>query len=102
MTDHIQNIIDDIRHKSLALHQQLLDEREKNSAFQSEVQLLTESIEHQKQEENKLLSEISMLKAELEMTKSQVVENSHPTGKKDEEIDELVKEIEHCISQLKK
>jgi uncharacterized coiled-coil DUF342 family protein len=102
MTDRIQNIIDDIRHKSAALHQQLLDERNKNSAFQSEVQLLTESIEHQKQEENKLLSEISMLKAELEMTKSQVVENSHPTGKKDEEIDELVKEIEHCISQLKK
>lgn len=102
MTDHIQNIIDDIRHKSVALHQQLSDERDKNNAFQSEVQLLTESIEHQKQEENKLLTEISMLKAELEMTKSQVVENSHPTGKKDEEIDELVKEIEHCISQLKK
>ncbi|MEY3236942.1 MAG: hypothetical protein RI883_1043 [Bacteroidota bacterium] len=102
MTDRIQNIIDDIRHKSVALHQQLLDEREKNSVFQSEVQLLTESMELQKQEEIKLLSEISMLKAELEMTKSQVVENSHPSGKKDEEIDELVKEIEHCISQLKK
>jgi septal ring factor EnvC (AmiA/AmiB activator) len=102
MTDRIQNIIDDIRHKSAALHQHLLDERDKNSAFQSEIQLLTESIEHQKQEENKLLSEITMLKAELEMTKSQVIENSHPSGKKDEEIDELVKEIEHCISQLKK
>lgn len=102
MTDRIQNIIEDIRHKSVAMHQQLLEEREKNSVFQSEVQLLTESIELQTQEENKLLTEISMLKAELEMAKSQVVENSHPSGKKDEEIDELVKEIEHCISQLKK
>ena len=102
MTDRIQNIIDDIRRKSVALHQQLSDEREKNSVFQSKVQLLTESVELQKQEENKLLSEISILKTELEMTKSQVVENSRPSGKKDEEIDELVKEIEHCISQLKK
>ncbi len=102
MTDHIQNIIEDIRNKSIALHQQLLDEREKNGAFQSELQLLTESIELQKQEENKLLEEIVLLREELETTKSQVVENSHPSGKKDEEIDELVKEIEHCISQLKK
>ena len=70
MTDRIQNIIEDIRHKSVALHQQLLEEREKNSAFQSEVQLLTESIERQKEEETKLLSEITMLKAELETTKS--------------------------------
>ena len=29
MTDRIQNIIEDIRHKSVAMHQQLLEEREK-------------------------------------------------------------------------
>lgn len=102
MTERIQHIIDEIRLKSQALHHQLNEEREKNRAFQAEMQLLTERLQAQKQRDEEHLVAIEVLKAELEVTKSQVVENSNPIGRKDEEIDELVKEIEYCISQLKR
>lgn len=109
MTEHIQHIIDEIRSKSQALHYQLNEEREKNTALQSELAVLNERLQSQKQKEeeflskeNNFLSEIAALKMELDAVKSQVVENSNPVGRKDEEIDELVKEIEYCISQLKR
>ena len=102
MTDRIQHIIEEIRLKSKALHHQLLEEREKNNALQAEVQLLNERLHHKNQQEEKNLAEIAALKLEMETTKSQVIEIERPQGKKDEEIDELVKEIEYCISQLKK
>jgi uncharacterized coiled-coil DUF342 family protein len=102
MTERIQHIIDEIRLKSQALHHQLNEEREKNRAFQAEMQLLTERLQAQKQRDEEHLAAIDALKAELEMTKSQVVENSTPSASKDVEIDELVKEIEYCISQLKR
>jgi septal ring factor EnvC (AmiA/AmiB activator) len=102
MTDRIQHIIEDIRLKTKALHHQLNEEREKNNTFQAEVQVLNERLHYQKQQEESYLAEIAALKLEMETTKSQVIEIERPQGKKDEEIDELVKEIEYCISQLKK
>jgi chromosome segregation ATPase len=102
MTERIQHIIDEIRLKTQALHHQLNEEREKNKALQSELQLITERLTIQKQKEESHLSEIAILRGELETAKSQVVETNQPIGRKDEEIDELVKEIEYCISQLKR
>jgi phage-related minor tail protein len=102
MTERIQHIIDEIRLKSQALHHQLNEEREKNKALSAELHLITERLEVEKQKEEQLLSKIEALSNELETTKSQVVETSPPSGKNDEEIDELVKEIEYCISQLKR
>jgi uncharacterized protein YfkK (UPF0435 family) len=102
MTERIQHIIDEIRLKSQAISHQLHEEREKNKALQAELQLITERLEVQKQKEELSLSEIAALKEELEAAKGQVVETSLPSGRNDEEIDELVKEIEYCISQLKR
>jgi hypothetical protein len=46
---------------------------------------------------------VNELKSALETANNQVVEVDRPTqGRRDDEIDELVKEIEYCISQLKK
>jgi hypothetical protein len=40
---------------------------------------------------------------DLEVAKNQIVEVSVPqNGRNEEQIDELVKEIEYCIGQLKK
>lgn len=103
MTTRIQHIIDEIRRKTVALHHQLTLEREKNGSFQLEIQRLNDHLEMQKQKEEGFLSEIATLKMELEATKSQVIEVSVPSvGKTDDEIDELVREIEYCIGQLKK
>lgn len=103
MTERIQEIIDEIRLKSKALHHQLVTERETNKSLHTEIQTLQEIEQDLKKNEVAYLQEISDLKMTLEVAKSKVVEVSDPSlGKKDEEIDELVKEIEYCISQLKK
>ena len=102
MTERIQHIIDEIRLKSQSMHYQLNEEREKNKMFQLEIQMLSERLQAQNQIGHEYLSEIDTLKTELETVKSQVVENSNPISRKDEDIDELVKEIEYCISQLKR
>lgn len=103
MTERIQHSIDEIRLKSKALHHQLTEERETNKSLLTEIQTLKETEENLKKKEVAYLQEISDLKMALEEAKSQVVEVSVPSvGKTGEEIDELVKEIEYCISQLKK
>lgn len=103
MTERIQHSIDEIRLKSKALHHQLTEERETNKSLLTELRTLKETEESLKKNEVAYLQEISDLKMALEEAKSQVVEVSVPSvGKTEEEIDELVKEIEYCISQLKK
>lgn len=103
MTERIQEIIDGIRLKTKALYHQLKEERDNSKSLLAEIQTLQETEKGLKVNEVVYLKEISDLKMALEMAKSQVVEVSAPfLGKKDEEIDELVKEIEYCISQLKK
>lgn len=103
MTERIQHIVNEISQKTKALHKQLIEEREKNSSLQAEIKSLNENEKVQTEKEVGYLKEISDLKLQLEETKSQIVEVSNPSlGRKDEEIDELVKEIEYCISQLKK
>lgn len=102
MTDRVQQIINDIRRKSTELHQELILERSKNELLRAELKGLGDSLEQSKQELNQHLSDIESLKMELETAKIQVVSEDHSFPKrKDEDIDELVKEIEYCISQLK-
>jgi hypothetical protein len=59
---------------------------------------------HQKaQNELGMQSTIEGLKHELDLAKKQVIDLSQmPVGRSEEEIDELVKEIDYCIEQLKK
>lgn len=103
MTKGIQHSIDSIRLKSKALYELLTEERKTNKSLLTELQTLKETEENLKKNEVAYLQEISDLKMALEEAKSQVVEVSVPSvGKTGEEIDELVKEIEYCISQLKK
>jgi len=103
MTERIQKSIEEIRIKSKALFFQLTEEREMNKSLLTELRALKEVESNLKEKEVANLQEISDLKMALEEAKSQVVEVSIPSfGKKEDEIDELVKEIEYCIGQLKK
>lgn len=103
MTERIQKSIEEIRIKSKALFSQLTEEREMNKSLLAEMRTLKEIESNLKEKEVAYLHEISDLKMALEEAKSQVVEVSIPSfGKKEDEIDELVKEIEYCIGQLKK
>ena len=102
MTERIQKSIEEIRLKSKALFSQLTEEREMNKSLLAELRTLKEVESNLIQKEVAYLHEISDLKMALEEAKSQVVEVPTSLVKKDEEIDELVNEIEYCISQLKK
>jgi hypothetical protein len=102
MTDNIQKIIDQILSKSNFLHKIVLEERDKNSNLNIEIERLNKLLS-EKNEECLLLSKnLDSVQSALSLTENKVIENPGQTiGKSEQEIDELVKEIEFCIEQLK-
>jgi uncharacterized protein YigA (DUF484 family) len=103
MTERIQHIMNEIRAKALEIHSELVQERNKNQVLQAQILEKEERLQAAKQLENECLAVIDQLKLDLEVAKNQVVEVSVPQiGRNEEQIDELVKEIEYCIGQLKK
>lgn len=103
MTERIQHIMNEIRAKALEIHSELVQERNKNQVLQAQILEKEERLQAAKQLENEHIAVIDQLKLDLEVAKNQVVEVSVPQiGRNEEQIDELVKEIEYCIGQLKK
>ena len=102
MNARIQQLIDEIKAKSLSVHVDLQNERAKCLNQQLELDTLKVELEDLKIKNQNLLSQVNLLQVQLEETKSQVINNSDSPGRNDEEIDELVKEIEYCINQLRK
>jgi len=102
MTDNIQKIIDQILSKSNFLHKIVLEERDKNSHLNIEIERLNKLLS-EKNEECLLLSKnLDSVQSALSLAENKVIENPVQTsGKSEQEIDELVKEIEFCIEQLK-
>jgi len=114
MTDRIQHIIEEIRSKKNAVSNLLKIERE-NLAKANDLNVqLSEKLAQESsniqtlQHSNELLSndlasakqEIQSLKEQLNMIVSEKI--SDPAiGKDAVQIDELVREIEYCIGQLK-
>jgi hypothetical protein len=103
MTERIQHSMNEIRAKALEIHNELVQERIKNQILQTQILEMEERLKSAKHKENECLAAIDQLKLDLEVTKNQIVEVSAPqNGRNEEQIDELVKEIEYCIGQLKK
>ena len=107
MTERIQHSMNEIRAKALELHNELVQERIKNQALQAQILEKEERLQSVllagKDSENALHAVIDQLTLDLEVAKNQIVEVSVPqNGRNEEQIDELVKEIEYCIGQLKK
>ena len=94
MTENIQHSINEIRSKALRFREEIV-------VLQNERTRL-EQVSACKAELESVLGENHLLKTELEATKSQVVDSHPHQVRSGEEIDELVKEIEYCIGQLKK
>ena len=100
MTEHVQIKIDAIHRKIVKLGSQLLDERAKSADIQEKLRLAESQLQEHVQKEAALKLEIEALKLEVE--KSQVVDVFPLSEDKEEKINELVKEIDYCISQLKR
>jgi uncharacterized coiled-coil DUF342 family protein len=103
MTEKIEKSIEHILNKAQALHTDLQSERTRNNALNNELQKLKGEMFSLSEKEFMLNTEIETLKSALQLAENKVVEVPiQVVGKREEEIDELVKEIEYCIEQLKK
>ncbi|MFT5778971.1 MAG: phage shock protein A [Crocinitomicaceae bacterium] len=102
MSDRISQLIDKVREKAILYREQYVTERSKNDELLTENERLNESLSKQNANIEELKSEVESLKQVQKTTKVQGVVSSNETGVSDEQIDDLVKEIEYCIGQLKK
>ena len=102
MSDLIFDIIGEIKKKISLLKIQLEEERSRSKLLQSEIEIINNELSNKQNELDNL--NIKMLEFE---TKSIAKEKQgvlfvDETNVSDNQIDELVKEIEYCITQLKK
>jgi hypothetical protein len=103
MTEQIEKSIEQILEKVKALHTDLHKERSRTSSALQEIDKMKENLLAATEREFLLNTEIEALKSSLLLAENKVVEVPIQTlGKREEEIEELVKEIEYCIEQLKK
>lgn len=102
MTEQIQSSIDRLRNKAFELHQLVVKERNENQMLLSSNRALKDELDQQHTIGKNLLIENERLNQVIEASKNQIVEIPFVSqGRNEEEIDELVKEIENCIAQLK-
>ncbi|MDG1148058.1 MAG: hypothetical protein P8N52_07115 [Crocinitomicaceae bacterium] len=102
MSDRILELVGSIKDKVSLVKGQLEKERSKSEDLQNEVVSLREQLAEKQVELNGLSTKISELETKLITKKEQDVVVVEETGVSDNQIDELVKEIEYCIGQLKK
>ena len=102
MTEKIQDTIQEISRKAVRIGEALRSERSKNEILQEEIDRNKEELAKELTANTHLKAEIESLKSALHLAENKVVEAPAPViGRNEQEIDELVKEIEFCIEQLK-
>ena len=102
MTEKIQDTIQKISRNIVRVGEALRMERSKNEILQEEIDRKNEQLTAEASAIVLLKEEIESLKSALHLAENKVVEVPVPLkGKNEQEIDELVKEIEFCIEQLK-
>lgn len=101
MSDRVIELIEVVKEKMILLKDQCANERSKNDELVKENAQLKEILTNQSDEISTLQTKINSLKELHVSAKEQSV---HPSKEaiSDERIDELVREIEYCIGQLKR
>ncbi len=100
MTQKIERLIEELKMRANELKSSLLAERETNSKLQQENDRLKADLEVLTDELSKRNAEFVELEKSVEAMKENNTVSSEVKVTK-EEIDEMVKEIEYCITQLK-
>ena len=102
MTDKIQHIIESIQLKCKLLHENLVSERSTRIEQEAEIVTLKDEISILKNQNQEIEQQKRTLKLELEtIMQKGIDEKESVLNDRNDEIDELVREIEHCIKQLK-
>ena len=102
MTEQISRIVLQLQGKFHDLHQQLVAERAKNVDLENELKQAKVLISASQAEISKLENSKLQLEVELNRLNNELISQQKAVvANKDAEIDALVREIDHCISQLK-
>ena len=102
MTEKIQQLIEDIRLKYKTLYSQLIEERTLRLDQNAELTSLKEQNSILNNKINEFEIENLKLKVDLDTIIQERIEERNSNLKiRNQEIDDLVREIEHCINQLK-
>jgi hypothetical protein len=103
MTESIQRKIQEISGKMKILHTHLLNERSKNAILIDDLASLKSELQEKKEVLMAKDIQISEKDSQLEkMNEQNTVSSPDESLNRSHEIDELVKEIEYCIGQLRK
>jgi len=101
MTGEFRKYIEQIRQKSLELHQSLVVERERTGSYSAEINRLEELLKEHAQTVEVLKAQAEELQQLLNEQREQVRQQPSVEVSRDNAIDGLVKEIDFCIQQLK-
>ena len=102
MTEKIHKLIEDIRLKYKLLYSQLVEERNLRLDQNAELTSLNDQISVLKNKISDFEKENLKLKVDLDSIIQERIEERNSSLKiRNQEIDDLVREIEHCINQLK-
>lgn len=100
MTSEIAAIIEQIKQKFVDLKNNYDNELSSNNQLRKDYSSLELVLEDKTKQNLSLANEISTLKSEIESLSDKLTK-SISTNRNDVEIDLLVREIDHCIKQLK-
>lgn len=101
MTERIEQLLSELRSTSMDLKNGLKTAQLKSTELEAENQALKQEISTFQSEIESNSIQIQSLKSELEMMKNSSGQIPVKQSVSKEEIDELVNEIEYCITQLK-
>ena len=102
MSGRINQLVDTIREKFILLKDQVASDKVKNEELTQEIQALKLDVSSKDEKIGELNSKITELNDGLKSAREQSIISAEGNGVSEEQVDELVKEIEYCIEQLKK
>lgn len=102
MSDLIFDIIGEIKKKISLLKTELEEERSRSKLLQNKIDVLNNKLSAKQNELDNLNVKILGFETQSIAKEKQGVLFVEEKNVSDNQIDELVKEIEHCITQLKK
>ncbi len=102
MSDRVYKLIETLQEKILLLKGECVLERSKNDELTAKNKALSSELAEKAITIESLNEQINELNQKHSEAKEQNVGQTDESGISDEQIDELVKEIEYCIGQLKK
>jgi septal ring factor EnvC (AmiA/AmiB activator) len=102
MSDRVNELIEEIRGKANSMKDRVSTEQDKNNTLTKEIEELKTQLSAKEAEVSQLKGELDSLKSDISSKNEQSIAVASDNGVSDEQIDELVKEIEYCITQLKR